>query len=74
MSLGDINSNSAAGKIPIVGGPAVFMQWASQPCVWKRTLIQAGCVALIWWGMKLASVPNPVSPVINVAKSAARAA
>jgi hypothetical protein len=72
MSLADINSGSVAGKLPIIGGPAVLVQWMSQPCVWKRTLIQAGCVALIWWGMKLASVPNPAAPVVTAARTGAR--
>jgi hypothetical protein len=43
------------------------VRWISQSCVWHRLLIQAGCMVLILYGLKLASGHDPAAPIINVA-------
>jgi surface antigen len=80
LSLGEMiaadggNAPIIGGALAAVGAPVSFIRWMSQPCVYKRLLIQAGCVLLIWQGMKMASVPNPVAPVINIAKDGVKSA
>jgi len=74
---------SVVSKIPLIGGavtglaaPVVMVRWITQPCVYKRLLIQFGCVLLIWQGMKFAGAPgpSPINVVSDVGKTGARAA